>query len=361
MISGDNAVINGKDGPFAQTLTGLSAHWDKLEVICPGPKDTSFLFTKNIRIVGLSRFKALVYLIERIRKDRPDLIVTHDYGLMFNGIIGFLVGRFYKIPHFSEIHHLEGYPIATNLRELFYRYWGIFYLYFVAKNTDAIRLVSNGDLMKLLLKLHIPRSKILLIRSIYINRSIYHPKSCEKKYDLLFTGRFVSNKGIFTILEAFKLLRERGYKLTLLLKGNGPLFSEIKRFLDKNHLSSYVQINRQFVTESEMAEIYRSAKLLLCASSVEGGPRVTIESMACGTPTISTRCGIMPEVITNNGFLFDGTPDDLANKIITFISNTELQASMARECIKIGIDFDHNEMINNYAQTYKQNIDRILK
>src|SRR5207248_3183150 len=66
-----------------------------------------------------------------------------------------------------------------------------------------------------------------------------------------------------------------------------------------------------------VARIYRQARMLVCASTSEGGPRVTVEAMACGTPVISTPVGVMSELIEDgvNGLVFDWDAGELSDKI----------------------------------------------
>jgi glycosyltransferase involved in cell wall biosynthesis len=106
----------------------------------------------------------------------------------------------------------------------------------------------------------------------------------------------------------------------------------------------------------EMAKLYNSTKMLVCASTVEGNPRVTIEAMACGVPVISTPVGIMPEVIENgeNGFLVDWKAEDIADKIHCLLDDSILYDKMAeagRQSVQI---FEAEAIIRDYALGYHE-------
>src|SRR5690606_15251599 len=59
----------------------------------------------------------------------------------------------------------------------------------------------------------------------------------EKGIDILTIGRLVEKKGIIFLLEAVKLLKERGQLLTCSIIGDGPLMEEYEDYIKKNNLS----------------------------------------------------------------------------------------------------------------------------
>lgn len=317
MISGDVGVVKGIDGPFALTLRELSKYWDHIQVLCPGMLGSERQFNDKVHLKGVRKFLLFFDLIKILRQEKFDLVVSHDYGLMLNGLSAFFALRFFNIPQVSEIHHLEGFPISTSPREKFYAWWGKIYIRFFVSQMRAVRVDNLGAIVGLLKELTVQEKNIVYLPPIYLDLEIYKPIAVEKKYDVLFVGRLAQNKGIFTILETVKNLSHQGIKLKTNIKGRGPLRPQIISFLEKNYLSDLVTLDDRILDETELAQLYNQAKVLVCASTVEGGPRVTLEAMACGIPVITTACGIMPEVIVRgeNGYLFDGTSQDLEVKL----------------------------------------------
>jgi acetolactate synthase-1/2/3 large subunit len=82
---------------------------------------------------------------------------------------------------------------------------------------------------------------------------------------------------------------------------------------------------------------YQSADLVVIPSLMEAVSLAALESMACGTPVVSTNVGGMPEIITDGetGYLVNpGQPDELA-KAIQRIYNEPERATVAREAMNM--------------------------
>jgi glycosyltransferase involved in cell wall biosynthesis len=86
-----------------------------------------------------------------------------------------------------------------------------------------------------------------------------------------------------------------------------------------------------FIPHDQLCEsLYRNIHALVVASSSEGGPQPAIEAMACGTPVVTTRVGILRDFIRSgtNGWFFDGT----VNGLITTLEYLVLHPREIRAC-----------------------------
>jgi glycosyltransferase involved in cell wall biosynthesis len=83
---------------------------------------------------------------------------------------------------------------------------------------------------------------------------------------------------------------------------------------------------------AEMAEVYRSAQVLVSPSTHDGTPNTLLEGMACGCFPIAGDLDSIREWITDgvNGLLVDsGDPSALAEAIVRAIKNKDLRAQAA--------------------------------
>jgi glycosyltransferase involved in cell wall biosynthesis len=106
----------------------------------------------------------------------------------------------------------------------------------------------------------------------------------------LFLGRLAPEKGVATVVEAF-----RGLDTKLLVVGNGPESRILRRDATPN--VEFVPT----VPPQAARGLIRSARAILAPSlSHEGAGRVILEAYASGVPAIASRAGGLPEVVKDS-------------------------------------------------------------
>ncbi|HLY27205.1 MAG TPA: glycosyltransferase, partial [Aggregatilineales bacterium] len=284
-----------------------------------------------------------------------DLVSSHDYGLFLNGIGAWLLTRGTGVPYVSEIHHVEGYPRAATVRERMYCLIAKIYIRWMWRRAAAIRVVNSVEMPRLLVQLGVPAEKTLILPSLYIDFEIFHPIPGEPcQFDVLFVGRFVPNKGLFTLLEAVAALQKTSLQVRLGLVGRGPLESAVQDKIQSLGLNDVTHIPR-LEGAQEVARVYNRARMLVCASTSEGGPRVTVEAMACAVPVISTPVGVMTELLEDgvNGLLFHWDAHELANKIRRLLDDEALAARLGEAGRQSVQPFAAQRVIEQYARGYQ--------
>ncbi len=360
MLSGDSSIARGIDGAFYQMLGRFSQYWGRIDILTPSAPDAMpQIIHDNVHVHPANQHRALQPLfIQRtgnaLLSERPyHLLVSHDFGFFYNGIGAYALLRQHDLPLVSEIHHIEGYPIAITRREKLWRYAAQKYIPFIAKQSAQFRVV-NQDVASQLRALGVAADVIHVLHSLYLDLEQYRPQTTEKQVDVLFVGRLASNKGIMLLLEAIRMAKRTHPNISLAIRGDGELKQQIISFIEQHQLQANVQFLPRVSDSSQMPTLYRQARMLVCASTVEGNPRVTIEAMACGTPVISTRVGIMPDVIEQgqNGLLVDWDSEQIASAILQLLDDTVQYQAIAQAGQQSVQKFDADITIRDYALAY---------
>ncbi|MDQ7035045.1 MAG: glycosyltransferase family 4 protein [Anaerolineae bacterium] len=361
MLSGDNSIARGLDTAFNRLLGRFSRYWQRIDILTPhAPDATSRTLHENVTVHPAPYHRALQPLFikrkgEALLSQRPyHLVTSHDFGFFYNGIGAWWLLHNKPIPLISEVHHIEGTPFAVNNRERLWRTAAKRYFRVMGQRAAAFRVV-NASVGQTLATMGVPQSKIHMLYSLYMDFDIYKPQAiADKRYDVLFVGRLASNKGILLLLDAITQVVQSHPTVTLAIRGDGDLRDTLQRQIAESGIEKNVLFLPRVAKTDDMAKVYQQAKMLVCASTVEGNPRVTIEAMACAIPVISTPVGIMPQVIDDgeNGYLFNWDAAELAQKIRLLLDDDSLRATIGEAGQQAVQHFDAETVIRDYAEAY---------
>lgn len=172
----------------------------------------------------------------------------------------------------------------------------------------------------------------------------------------IFVGRFTSEKGLPTLLNAWKRVRT---SVPLVIVGDGPLRQSIET--QAAQISDAPVIFRGHLSRDETLAAIKRAKFLLCASECyEQGPATILEAFACGVPVIAPSLGPIDEVVDDrlNGLLFRaGDAAHLAEKIEWALGHEKQLQSMGNSArTKFESDYCANKNYDRLMAIY----DRVI-
>ena len=378
MITGDRALAQGKKGAFYYTLEEFSKYWERIDIICPKILRTSNALNKrsdptfqtrptfqpfNNVFIHSSPWPLILQPLfifkkgaELFKKQGFDVFGVHGYPPFYNDIGGLWLHNKIKVPYVSEIHHITGYPRAGNFKEWLYKILTRLFIRKFIKKASAIRVVNKRQTPEFLIKSGAKKDKIVYTSSAYIDLEIFRPLNLEKKYDIIFAGRLSKNKGIMLLLGAVKKIKEKLPNIKLVIVGSGPLEKEIKHFIKHSKLENNIEFAGWLPGTEDVARIYNQSKIFVMPSFNEGGPRVNLEAMACKTAVITTRVGLMIDVIQDNknGVFVDWRIEDITEKIINLLKDENLRQRIAENGYKTVQQFERKKMIKNYALEHQK-------
>jgi glycosyltransferase involved in cell wall biosynthesis len=198
------------------------------------------------------------------------------------------------------------------------------------------------------------------VRVIYdgVDLAAFRPDTAARDPQLvLAVGRLVAKKGFSDLIEACRLLRERGRAFRCRIVGEGPLRASLES--QAADLSDVVEFAGASSQEDLAAE-YRQASVFVLPAAIppdgntDALPTVLLEAMASGCAIVSTRVAGIPEIVDHeeNGLLVE--PADvpaLTAAIERLLADPQLRARFGVAArLKAESRFD---VMKNAAELYR--------
>jgi glycosyltransferase involved in cell wall biosynthesis len=164
----------------------------------------------------------------------------------------------------------------------------------------------------------------------HIIENPYESNQVEPKYKgenyILYFGRIEKEKGIYTLLDAMKLLPDHQLKIV----GNGNELDSSIAYASKESIHNVEFLGPKW--NKELDPIIRDCEFVIIPSEWhEPSPYVALQSFSFGKPVIASKMGGLNDLIEENvnGLFFKpGNALDLSNKIDSLINNKQLIQTM---------------------------------
>lgn len=180
----------------------------------------------------------------------------------------------------------------------------------------------------------IPKAKNLLIKN-GVDTTRFQPRAdavtaAPWRPDDIVIGavaRVQEVKNHRSLVAAFALVRERlphlRERLRLSILGDGPLLGAIKTQVQEAALQDVVWLPG---ARADVAELLHGFDIFALPSLAEGTPVSLLEAMACGLPTVCSRVGGIPEVVTDgmHGTLVPVEVEALADALARYVQDPAL-------------------------------------
>src|SRR5256712_1211605 len=169
----------------------------------------------------------------------------------------------------------------------------------------------------------------------------------EDRKTILYVGRIVREKGIFTLLDAFEKLRKQGKDVRLVLVGEGPLKEDLAKEVLRRKLNDRVKL-AGFVDEKELVSLYNSSDVFVLASHYEPFGMVALEAMASRVPVVVSNVAGLSEIV-EDGITGVKVPVSdsraLADGILRVLDEREFSAQLKENAYRMVQARDRWDMI----------------
>lgn len=220
---------------------------------------------------------------------------------------------------------------------------------------QARRWFANPNAVVIPLVFDLEPFRTLPGRSLAASR---FPALRGNRESLLFLSRLHYKKGIEHLIRAAAVLRDRGVTPEVLIAGSGDAayLESLRRLVTESRLDDRVHF-LGMVTGPEKASLFEASDLFVLPTSQENFGFVLTESLACGTPVVTTRgVDIHPELRASGGACI--TEQDavaIADVVQNLLSDPRRMAEMGRLGREwVFRELDSERIAARYVALYEQ-------
>lgn len=175
----------------------------------------------------------------------------------------------------------------------------------------------------------------------------------------IFVGRLMWYKNIKLILDAMRLLKDRGRDFRMLFLGIGPDEKAIRKYCTKVNLDDRVILTGMIDDRRALQLYYAAADLLIFPSLFDTNGLVVREAASSATPSVLVKDSCAAEGIVDGktGFICFESPHSYAEKIDSIIDNKDLIERVGLQA-QNDIYISWEDSINNAFERYQIVIDK---
>lgn len=188
----------------------------------------------------------------------------------------------------------------------------------------------------------------------------------QKASRLLCAANLLPVKGHRYLLEAMRLLKDRGAKCQLDIAGKGPLEDELQSIIklldieDNVHLVGHIPHERlQKMFRDGEADVVILPSIDLGGGVHEGIPVVLMEAMSYGIPVLSTTTGGIPELLRDGAGIMvpPKAPAALADAIEKLLDDEALRKQLSKAGRRrVEEEFDVENVVARLLRLIEENI-----
>lgn len=288
-------------------------------------------------------------LLKAIRVFRPDIVHTHGWGTLCDGLLASRLGR---VP--AMIHGEHG-TLQTRAYQLRIQRWAW-------HRVDQVVCVSSRLAERVSREVGFPLDRIRTIRN-GVNLDRFNPRHRPDGRALLnldsadlvvgAVGRLVPVKDQLTFIRALAVLRDRRVPAKGLIVGDGPLRAVLEQEIQQRSLGGSVQVLGH---RPDVERVFAALDVFVLSSISEGLSNTIQEALASGVPVVATHVGGADELVGDgrHGYLVrPRDPEAMADAIQQLVERPAARRAMAAAARRRAEEeFGVDNMLRGYQEMY---------
>jgi glycosyltransferase involved in cell wall biosynthesis len=176
---------------------------------------------------------------------------------------------------------------------------------------------------------------------------------------ILCVGNLCRRKNQARVVRAFARLVERGLPHELVLVGKEEHSAlEVREEIEVCGAAARIR-SAGFVTREQLVALFNLADFSVYASHYEGFGLPVVESMACGTPVLTSRASCLPEVAGGAALLVDPSDDEaIEAAMMSLAEDKALRGRLSAAGLERSRAFRWDEAARRTLDTYRRAAER---
>jgi glycosyltransferase involved in cell wall biosynthesis len=305
---------------------------------------------EGVRVISLNKkcvSYSLIDLVKYLKKEKPDVLLSSLNNANIVSIVAKKIAntktrviiRQANTLSLNQLNISGKIRVRDRVLPSLVRY--------IYPYADVVVAVSNGVKSDLIEYAGIDKNKIVVIYNPVIDSKIYeraledidHPWLQDRSSPVILSvGRLNRQKDYETLIRAVEIVAKH-MSIRLIILGEGGERRSLEKMVADKQMSEYVSMPG-FVDNP--FPFIKQADVFVLSSIFEGLPNVLIQSLALGTPVISTDCPYGPREILEDGLsgrlVPVQNPSMLASSLLNYFAKSEdilgaTSVSLSRFCV----------------------------
>ena len=175
----------------------------------------------------------------------------------------------------------------------------------------------------------------------------------NKDIDIFFIGRISRNKGVINVVKAMKTLRSKGIFLNAVLAGpilDRRYYNKIKRYLDRNGMSSQVVFTGKISDEAKKTYLRRS-KMFVFPSYEEGWSLSVMEAAAYCVPVVAFDLEAY-SYLERNYFMSEPNFKSLSESILRCLTDKDLTEQYSKNAYLLVCSYSYTKIAEEQMRNF---------